>query len=196
MIGPPLGVLAGLRSGGVVDRAGLVVAAAMRALPPFVVGLALMLLFAVRLEWLPAAGVGGWKEVVLPTLTLALTLAALSSRVTRDAVRSVAESSYFAFARMKGLSPMQLVRRHAVRNAAIPVVAYVGMQLVFLVEGVVIVETLFAWPGIGHALVHAVVSRDVPMIQGTALTMGLLFVGLNAIVDVICLGLDPRQTRR
>lgn len=195
-IGPPLGIVAGLRAGGLVDRAGELFAAAMRALPAFVVGLILMLVFAVGLNWLPAAGVGGLAEYVLPTLTLALTLAALSSRVTRNAVLAVARAPYFAFGRLKGLGAVDNLSRHGLRNAAIPVVAYVGMQLVFLVEGVVVVESLFAWPGIGHALVHAVISRDVPMLQGTALVMGLLFVGLNAAIDVICLALDPRQGRR
>jgi ABC-type dipeptide/oligopeptide/nickel transport system permease component len=196
LIGPPLGVLAGLRAGGIADRAGLVFAAALRALPPFVIGLALMVVFAVWLEWLPAAGVGGVAEYVLPTLTLAVTLAALSSRVARDSVVAVARAPYFAFARVKGLSEPQRVRRHALRNAAIPVVTYVGLQLVYLVEGVVVVESLFAWPGIGHALVHAVIARDVPMLQGTALAMGLLFVALNTVVDLICLALDPRQAAR
>lgn len=196
LIGPPLGVIGGLRPGGAIDGLGFVVAAAMRALPAFVVGLALMIVFAVWLEWLPAAGVGGFREYVLPTLTLAVALAALSSRVARDAVRSVARAPYFAYARLKGLSETQSVRRHALRNAAIPVVTYVGLQLVYLVEGVVIVESLFAWPGIGHALVHAVISRDVPMLQGTALVMGLLFVALNTLVDLACLALDPRQGRR
>lgn len=196
LVGPPLGLLAGLRAGGFADRLGLIVAAAMRALPPFVIGLAFMIVFAVWLEWLPAAGVGGLAEYVLPTLTLALTLAALSSRVARDAVLAVARAPYFAFARVKGLSETQRVRRHALRNAAIPVVTYVGLQLVYLVEGVVVVESLFAWPGIGHALVHAVIARDVPMLQGTALAMGLLFVALNTVVDLICLALDPRQATR
>jgi ABC-type dipeptide/oligopeptide/nickel transport system permease component len=196
LIGPPLGVLAGLRAGGVADRLGLVAAAAMRALPPFVIGLAFMIVFAVWLEWLPAAGVGGIREYVLPTLTLAVTLAALSSRVARDSVLAVARAPYFAFAQVKGLSEGQRLRRHALRNAAIPVVAYVGLQLVYLVEGVVVVESLFAWPGIGHALVHAVIARDVPMLQGTALVMGLLFVAFNTVVDLICLALDPRQAKR
>ncbi|MFN7191885.1 MAG: ABC transporter permease subunit, partial [Rhodospirillales bacterium] len=92
----------------------------------------------------------------------------------------------------KGLGEFDVVRRHAVRNAAAPVVAYLGVQLVYLVEGVVVVESLFAWPGIGHALVHAVISRDIPMLQGTALAMGLLFVLLNAGVDFACRAIDPR----
>ena len=193
LVGPPLGVLLGLRPGSAADRAGLVAGAVLRAVPAFVVGLVLMLVFAVTLGWLPAAGVGGWREVVLPAATLAVGLAAVSSRVARDAMVGVAQAPYLAFARIKGLPEGAVVRRHALRNAAVPVAAYLGVQLVTLVEGVVIVETLFAWPGIGHALVHAVVARDVPMVQGTALAMGLIFVALNTAVDLACLAIDPRR---
>jgi peptide/nickel transport system permease protein len=193
LLGPPLGAWLGARAGSVADRAGLVAAALLRALPAFVVGIGLILVFAVGLGWLPAAGVGGWREMVLPAATLALGLAAVSSRVARDAVRAALDAPAAEFARQKGLPEGAVRRRHVWRNAAVPVVAYLGVQLVALVEGVVIVETLFAWPGIGHALVHAVVQRDVPMVQGTALVMGLLFVGLNALVDLLCLAIDPRR---
>jgi len=193
LLGPPLGVLAGLRAGGWWDGAALALSAALRAVPAFVVGIALMLWLAVEWDWLPVAGVGGWREVILPALTLALGLAAASSRVARDAVAAVVASPFFAFARMKGLGDAAAFRRHGLRNASIPVVAYLGLQLVALIEGVVVVESLFAWPGIGHALVHAVLGRDIPMVQGTALLMGLLFVALNAVTDLACWGLDPRR---
>jgi peptide/nickel transport system permease protein len=195
LVGPPLGVLLAMRPGSAADRAGLAVGAVLRAVPAFVIGLVLMMVFAVQLGWLPAAGVGGWQEVVLPATTLAIGLAAVSSRVARDAMVAVAQAPYLAFARTKGLPEGAVIRRHALRNAAVPVAAYLGVQLVTLVEGVVIVETLFAWPGIGHALVHAVVARDVPMVQGTALAMGLIFVALNAAVDLACLAIDPRRRR-
>jgi peptide/nickel transport system permease protein len=194
-VGPPLGLLAGLRPGGWLDRATLAAALALRALPPFVLGLGLILLFSVRLGALPAAGHGGAGSLMLPAATLALGLAALSCRVTRDAMRAVARSPYYAFARTKGLGARAALLRHGLRNVGVPVVAYLGVQLAFLVEGVVVVETLFAWPGIGHALVHAIFGRDVPMIQGTAMAMGLLFVGLNALVDLACLAIDPRRRR-
>lgn len=193
LIGPPVGVLLGLRAGSGADRVALAVSAAIRALPPFVLGLLLVLLFALTLGWLPPAGFEGARELVLPALTLALGLAATSSRVTRDAVAGVVVAPYFAFARWKGLNDRDALLRHGLRNAGVPVAAYVGMQLVWLVEGVVVVESLFAWPGVGHALVHAIFSRDIPMVQGTALTMGLMFVALNAAVDALCLALDPRR---
>lgn len=193
LIGLPLGLFAGLNPGGWVDRATLVVSAVLRAVPAFVIGLVLILVFAVRLKLVPAAGHGVTGSTILPALTLALGLAAVSCRITREAMASVSRSAQFAFAKTKGLSDTQALIRHGLRNVGVPVVAYLGIQLVYLIEGVVIVETLFAWPGIGHALVHAIIGRDVPMIQGTALAMGLLFVILNTLVDLACLAIDPRR---
>jgi peptide/nickel transport system permease protein len=196
MIGPPLGFAMGLRPGGLADRVGLALAAALRALPAFVIGIVLIVVVSVRLGALPAAGHGGAENLVLPAATLALGLAAVSSRVARDAMAAVRASPYFAFARTKGLGDGAALVRHGLRNAAVPVVAWLGVQLAALVEGVVVVESLFAWPGIGHALVHAVIARDVPMVQGTALALGLIFVTLNALVDLACLALDPRARPR
>ncbi|MHC1551533.1 ABC transporter permease [Phyllobacterium sp. K27] len=193
LIGPIVGVFGGLRPGGAADRAGLMAAVTFRAIPPFVLGLILMLVFSRQLGWLPPAGFGTPREILMPALTLALGLAAMSSRVTRNAVAAVARAPYFAFARYKGLPEAVVVRRHGLRNAAIPIVSYLGLQAIYLIEGVVVVESLFAYPGIGHALVHAIVERDVPMVQGTALAMGLMFVAIAAIVDLITHWLDPRM---
>jgi peptide/nickel transport system permease protein len=195
LIGPAIGVFSGLRPGGFADRVGLAGAVIFRAIPPFVLGLLLMFVFARELGWLPPAGFGSPREILLPALTLALGLAAMSSRVTRNAVALVARAPYFAFARHKGLSELVAVRRHGLRNAAIPVVSYLGLQAIYLIEGVVVVESLFAYPGIGHALVHAVVERDVPMVQGTALVMGMMFVAIAAFTDALSLWLDPRSRR-
>ncbi|MFC0193163.1 ABC transporter permease [Aureimonas pseudogalii] len=191
-LGLPLGTMAGRRAGGALDRALLVAAVVLRALPPFVLGLLLILALALTLGILPAAGHGHGGHLVLPALTLALGLAAVSSRVTRDATAAVVASPFYAFARLKGLPERHVFPRHGLRNVSVPVVTYLGVQFAMLVEGVVVVETLFAWPGIGHALVHAIVQRDVPMVQGAALVMGLTFVALNAAVDLLNARLDPR----
>ncbi len=193
LIGPPLGLLAGLRPHGVADRLSLVAATVLRALPTFVVGIVLIEILALRFDLLPAAGFHEHGNLVLPALALALGLAAVSCRVTRDAMVDVAASPQFLFARTKGLADGQALLRHGLRNVGVPVVAYLAVQLVYLVEGVVVVETLFAWPGIGHALVHAIVGRDIPMVQGCALVMGLMFVLLNALVDLACIAIDPRR---
>jgi peptide/nickel transport system permease protein len=193
LLGPVPGVLAGLKPGGWLDRATLGLSLLLRAMPPFVFGLMLVLIFSVELNALPAAGHTDYGSIALPALTLAVGLAAVSSRVARDAMVSVRGSAYYAFALTKGLSPAQALLSHGVRNVAAPVVAYLGVQLVYLIEGVVLVETIFAWPGIGHALVHAIFGRDVPMIQGTALVLGLMFVLFNALVDLACAAIDPRR---
>ncbi|MBB4955218.1 peptide/nickel transport system permease protein [Agrobacterium vitis] len=193
LIGPPLGILAGLRPGGWLDNGLMLVSTAFRALPQFVVGLGLIIIFGLTLNLLPAAGHDHGGHLILPALTLALGLAAVSNRVARDAMLAVSRAPYYTFARTKGLSEWQVFSRHGLRNVAVPILTYLGIQFVYLIEGVVVVETLFAWPGIGHSLVHSIFGRDVPMIQGTALVMGLTFVALNAVVDVLCHLIDPRR---
>lgn len=193
LAGPALGLLAGLRPGGVVDRGGMVGAAAFRALPVFALGVGLMVVFGATLGWLPIAGFDTPANIVLPAVTLGLGLAAASARVARDATVAATNAPFFSFALLRGLTRAQAVRRHVPRNAAVPVLAYLGVNLALLVEGVVVVESLFAWPGIGHALSHAIISRDVPMLQGTALALGLIFVVLNALTDLAVLAADPRR---
>ncbi len=192
LIAVPVGILAALKPGSVFDRLSALVSISLRATPAFVLGIVLMLGLAVRMGLAPVAGHGTAETLILPTVTLALGLAAVSSRVVRDSVVLVMESEQFRFARSKGLPLHSAILRHVMRNSAIPVVAYVGVQAAYLIEGVVIVETLFSWPGIGHGLVHAIFARDLPMLQGTALALGLLCVALNAFVDLACAAIDPR----
>lgn len=193
LLGLPLGVRSGLHPGGWVDRFTLAVAVVLRAMPPFLLAVLLMVGVAVRLGALPVAGGHEVGSVLLPALTLGLGLAAGLARVTRGVMREVALSPSYEFAHTKGLSDTQALTRHGLRQAAVPIVTYLGVQAVFLVEGALVVETLFAWPGIGHELVHSVFGRDVPVIQGAALCMGLLFVVFNLGVDAVCLALDPRR---
>jgi peptide/nickel transport system permease protein len=193
VIGPAIGIWAGLRPNGIIDRTSLCLSVLLRAMPTFVLGLLLIMVFSVQMGALPAAGPHMHGSILLPALTLALGLAAVSSRVTRDVMVSVSTSAYFTFARTKGLSLSQTLVHHGLRNIAAPVIAYLGIQLVFLIEGVVLVETIFAWPGIGHALVHAIFSRDIPMIQGTALMLGMMFVLFNTCIDLLCTIIDPRR---
>ncbi|ABL69447.1 ABC transporter permease [Paracoccus denitrificans] len=192
LIGPPVGVLAGLRAGGWLDRGLLVVSTALRSVPQFLMGLILIVLVSIHLGWLPAAGYGKPAHFILPALTLALGLGAVSARIARDAMAGVAASPFYAFGRWKGLSEGQLFRRHGLRNIGVALVTFLGLQFAMLVEGVVVIESIFGWPGIGHALVHAIFGRDVPMVQGTALLLGLGFVVLNALVDLAAHWIDPR----
>ena len=195
-VGLPLGLWAGLRPGSWADRASWALAVVLRGTPPFLLSVLLMLLVAVQWGALPVAGDDDSASLVLPALALGLGLGAGLARVTRSAMQEVAQSPAFEFARTKGLTDMQAMLRHGLRAAAVPVVAYLGVQTLFLVEGALVVETVFAWPGIGHALVHAIFGRDIPIVQGAALAMALMFVLFNLLLDAACVALDPRQQRK
>lgn len=195
-LGAPLGVAAGMRPGGWIDSASTLAAVVLRALPSFVLGLALVIVFALQLGALPAAGHGERGSIVLPAVTLGIPLAAMLARVVRDSLADAIAAPWFAFALAKGLPMRVALARHAARNVAAPLSAWLGVQLVLLVEGVVVVEAMFAWPGIGHALVHAVFARDVPMLQGAALAMGFAFVLVSTAVDLAGVAIDPRRRER
>lgn len=187
-----LGTAAARRPGGVVDRCCAGWVAASRAMPPFLLGIVLMVALSGRAGWVPAAGGGGAAALALPALTLAVCLSGLLTRIVRDAVIEVSGSAYVAFAHTKGLPERLVLVRHVVRNALVAVVPHVGVQAVVLVEGVVVVESLFAWDGLGHALVHAVFWRDVPVLQAASLVLALLIVAINTGVDLAVAALDPR----
>ncbi|MFC4169680.1 ABC transporter permease [Teichococcus aestuarii] len=188
----PVGILAGLSPGGWFDRLSLGVATLCRTVPTYALCIVATAIFAVRLGWFPSAGFSGWSSLVLPAAVLSLGMAAVTSRVMRDSLARTERTAYFRYGRQKGLPEWLVVWRHGLRNALIPVVAVLGQQTMVLIEGVVVVETLFAFPGIGQAIVRAVFSSDVPMIQGTALALGLIFVVVNTMVDLVCHWLDPR----
>ncbi|WP_081737657.1 ABC transporter permease [Arthrobacter sp. H41] len=191
-LGTVIGLLAARSRGGVLDRLTDAWVALVRALPPFVLGLVLIIVFSVQLGWVPAAGHGERGNIVLPALTLAVGLSGLFARVTRDTVAQILESEHVHFARTKGLAGHIVLARHVLRNAGVTLVAYIGVQVLILVEGVVVVESLFAWPGLGHALVHAVFWRDIPSMQATVLALALIVVVVSTLVDLAVLALDPR----
>lgn len=193
--GTAAGTWAAQRPGGAVDRLVDLGVATSRALPPFLLGLLLILLLSVQLRLLPAAGDGQATSIVLPALTLAVGLSGLVARIARDTVAEVLAADHVRFAETKGLSRLRVLTSHVARNSAVTLVAYLGAQAIVLVEGVLVVESLFAWPGLGHALVHAVFWRDIPVLQATALVLALLVVAINTAVDLVGLALDPRPRR-
>jgi peptide/nickel transport system permease protein len=192
LLGLSLGILTALRPGGWLRHTIDSLNTVLRASPSFLMGVVLSTLLAVELGWFPVAGHQEANHVVLPALTLALALCPGFTQVVRDAALKLLRSEAFEFAQVKGLPLRAALWRHALPQVLLTTLAYAGVQLVLLIEGMVVVETLFAWPGIGHALVHAVVARDVPMVQGTAVTMALLFVLLSGAVDLLLHALDPR----
>ena len=193
LIAIPIGVHCGKHADSMLDKWTLIVSVFIRAQPVFVIGLVLTIIFALHLGLLPVAGFGTPLHLLLPGLTLALSLAAMSNRLIRNATQSAINALYFKFARLKGLSFEQAFQHHAQRHIAIPIVTFLALQTIGLMEGIIMIESLFSWPGIGHALAHAIFARDIPMIQATALVMGLLFVAINTVIDLVTYQLDPRQ---
>jgi ABC-type dipeptide/oligopeptide/nickel transport system permease component len=192
LIGIPAGILAATRRSTWVDTAVMLVALAGVSVPVFWLGLNLILLFSVRLQWLPSFGYETWQHLVLPSLTLGAASTAVVARMTRSAMLEVLGQDYVRTARAKGLAERVVVSWHALRNALIPVVTVLGLQLGTLLSGAVLTETVFAWPGIGRLLVEAVLARDYPIIQGATLLIAATFVVLNVAVDVLYGLLDPR----
>ncbi|WP_119006062.1 ABC transporter permease [Vibrio halioticoli] len=191
LIALPLGIWSA-QKGGLINTVLVWISTAVKALPVFVLGLVLIVIFAMNFQLFPVAGFGSWKHLVLPSLTLAISLAAVSNRVVHSSVLKVLQSPFYQFSRVKGLSNLQTFIRHGIRNIAVPVIAFIGIQLVGVIEGIVMIESLFSWPGVGHGLAHAIFARDIPVIQGCALTMGILFVLLNGVIDLMCYWIDPR----
>jgi peptide/nickel transport system permease protein len=196
LLGLPLGAVAAAKPDGALDRLMELWVSGARALPPFLLGLVLILVFSVHLGVLPAAGHGGTSSLVLPAATLAVGLSGLFARVTRDTVAQIQQADFVRFAETKGLSRRVVFLRHVVRNTSVTVVAYLGVQALLIVEGVVVVESLFAWPGLGHALVHAIFWRDIPVLQASVLALAVLVVAINTLVDLASLALDPRPRTR
>lgn len=193
LIALPIGAYAGLFPGGRVDQLSTTIAAALASLPSFLLGIGLIAIFALSLRWLPPAGYRTNWHLVLPCVTLALGLAAYSVRIVRHAVADTRRAFFLTFARIKGLDPAAAFQRHGVRNATIPVVTFAALQMAFIVDGFVVIETLFNYPGLGDLLVKSLLARDVPMIMGTGLVIAAVFVLVNLVADVLGLALDPRR---
>ncbi len=192
MLSFPLGVVAALRPRSVVDTLVSVFSLLGQSLPNFWLGLMFILIFARRLHWLPSSGIGGIKHLILPTVTLALPLVGVLTRLIRTGLLEVLGEEYIRTAQAKGLPRGAIVARHAVRNMLIPVVTVVGLQIGSLLGGAVIVETVFGWPGAGQLLVTAIGNRDYPVIQAGILVITTGFVVVNLLVDISYGYLDPR----
>jgi ABC-type dipeptide/oligopeptide/nickel transport system permease component len=162
------------------------------SMPVFWLGLMLMLAFSVSLRWLPAGGAGSIRHLVLPAVTLAAPTAALLARMTRSSMIDVLRQDFVRTARAKGLPERVVIYRHALKNALIPVITTMGLQLGSLLAGAVLTETVFAWPGVGRLMVEFLLARDYPVVQGSVLILALTFVVLNLVVDLSYSLVDPR----
>jgi len=188
----PLGLRAALRPGGGWDRVTSALAVLGMSLPSFVLGPLLMMAFAVWLGWLPVSGSDEAATLVLPALTLGLALAAPLARMVRVAVGETLREPFIVAAHARGLSGQRVLWRHALRNAALPVLTLVGMQLGALLGGAVVTEMVFGWAGIGQLVLEAIQRRDYPLVQGCVLTISLSYVAINLLTDVLYQVADPR----
>lgn len=191
-IGIPAGILAALHRGSFIDRAVMAAAVAGFTVPSFVLGLVLVLIFAVQLGWLPSGGQDGWRHAILPIFTLGIGGAAVLARFTRSAMLEVLGQPYVRTASAKGVSWRAVVVRHALPNAAIPTVTIVGFMMGTLIAGAVVVESVFSWPGVGRLLVVAVSNRDLAVVQCVLLLVAATMVASNLVVDFLYGFLDPR----
>lgn len=186
-----IGLVSGVRRGKWQDQAGMVLAVSGISFPAFWLGLLLIDLFSVRLGWLPTGGYGDWKHFVLPSVTLGVGVAAVLARFTRSAFVEVSAEDFVRTARAKGVPERGVVWKHTLRNALIPVVTLTGLQFGFLLGGSIVVETVFAWPGLGRLLVDSVSFRDYPVIQAEILLFSGEFILINLTVDLLYAFVNP-----
>ncbi len=187
-----LGIISAIRPRSLADRLVTVVALAGVSTADFWLGLMLILLFAVELGWVPTSGYGGFQYVILPAATLAVRPIGRISQVVRTSMLDEMSRGYITTARAKGLKEQVVVVRHSLKNAAIPILTMMGDEAASLLNGAVVIETLFGWPGVGILLIQAIENRDLPLIEATALVVAVMVVGINLLVDVAYSVIDPR----
>lgn len=192
VIGLPLGMLAALRHNSAIDRLAMASAVFGYAIPIFFLGILLILLFALKLRVLPSAGSDTPWHLILPTVTLALPLAGRLARFARTATLEVLGKPFIRAARGRGVLPFGILLRHALPNAAVPLLMFLGIEIGHILAGSAVVETIFAWPGIGRLLVDSVSTRDLAVVQAVILTITFVMVGANLLVDILHILVDPR----
>ena len=188
----PVGILSAVKPNTLTDHIGMLVALLGQSMPIYWSGLMLILLFTVKLNLLPAFGRSGLASLIMPAVSLGFFSMARIARVTRSSMISVLGKDYIRTAKSKGLTDSRVIIRHAFKNAAIPIITLVGMELGTLLGGAVITETIFAWPGVGQLAIQAIYNRDFPVVQAAVINLAVIFVLINLIVDILYTYLDPR----
>ena len=192
IIGIPTGIIAAVRVNQWWDSAGKIFALLGLSMPSFWVGLIMILFFSVYLGWLPSSGSGTVLHLVMPSIALGWVFAAAHMRLTRSSMLEVLGSEYVKLARLKGLPEALVISKHALKNALIPVLTLAGINLVIMVNVAIVVETVFAWPGVGRLLYEGIAFRDFPVVQATVLLGGVMIVVVNLLVDILYAVIDPR----
>jgi len=192
IIGIPLGILAAIKQNTIIDYLCSTSAVIGVSIPNFWLALILIMVFSLYLDLTPVMGSGGIEHIILPSITLGTGMAAVTARLTRSSMLEVIRQDYVRTARGKGLAEKTIIVRHAMKNALIPVITIIGLEMGHLLGGTVIVETIFAWPGIGKLLIDAISQRDLPVIQGCVIFITVMYVFVNLIVDISYSIFDPR----
>lgn len=192
LIAVPAGILSATRKDSWVDNGAMLFAMLGVAMPNFWLGPLLIILFSIHLGWFPVSGYGGLLHLVLPALTLGTAMSAILTRMTRSSMLEVMKEDYITMARAKGLAEGVVILKHALRNACIPIVTLVGLQLGGLLAGSIITETIFSWPGIGRLTITAINSRDFPLLQGCVITISFSYILINVLTDLVYACSDPR----
>jgi len=192
MVGIPVGIIAAVKRNSVLDNVVRVIVIGGVSIPIFWLGLVLIYVFAVVFHWLPTSGKNGIEHLVLPAITLATYPIATIVRMTRNSMLDVLGHDYIRTARSKGLKERRVLIKHALKNAIIPVITIVGIQMGVMLGGAVLTETVFAWPGIGRLLISSLLRRDYPIAQGCVLMIVTVFLFVNLIVDILYVYVDPR----
>jgi peptide/nickel transport system permease protein len=191
-VGIPLGVVAALNRGNMIDRAAGTFAVLGIAMPSFWLGILLIYIFSIELGWLPSGRMGGPAHYVLPVVTLGVFLIAGFMRLVRSSMLEVMESEFVKLARIKGLSEGVVIWKHCLRNALIPVLTLWGVFVGNLITGAIVTETVFAWPGVGRLTYEAVIFRDFPLLQAVIIMKAMLILSINLFVDILYAYVDPR----
>ena len=188
----PLGIYTAIHQNTWKDTAGMVFALFGTSMPNFWLGLMLIILFSLKLHWLPSGGKNGIASLILPALTVGFGLAALITRTTRSSMLDVIRQDYMTTARAKGCSEKRVIFRHGLKNALIPIITAIGLQMSLVITGSVLAETVFSWPGIGRLVYDSISKRDTPMVTGSIIMCSVLMCIINLIVDLIYAFFDPR----
>ena len=184
IIAVPIGVISAYRRGGLFDKAGTLLAVLGQAIPNFWLGLMLILVFSVMLRWLPTGGMGSWQHLIMPAITLAAYSAARIARMTRSSVIEVLQTDYIRTAKSKGLHDVSILWKHALKNAAIPIITITGLQVGVIFGGAVITESIFSWPGLGRLVVQSIHFRDYPTVQASIFVIAGIICLINLMVDI------------
>ena len=192
LVAMPLGLIAAVNKGTWIDQGAMIFSLLGVSLPNFWLGPMLILLFSIHFDLLPVNERGGLEHLILPALTLGTSLASILARITRSSVVETLQAEYIRTARSKGISELRILFRHALRNALIPIVTVIGLQVGVLLSGAIITEAIFDWPGLGNLLISAINSRNYPLVQGCVLFIAGSYVMVNLVIDLLYAYLDPR----